>query len=50
VLLTREGWKVGKKLVYNLYREDRQSWWRPLPAPLLQKARLGNRQVRSFAG
>jgi hypothetical protein len=31
VLLTREGWKVGKKLVYNLYREDGQSWWRPLP-------------------
>ena len=34
MLLTREGWKVGKKLVYNLYREDRQSWWRPLPVSI----------------
>jgi putative transposase len=22
VLLNREGWKVGKKLVYRLYREE----------------------------
>lgn len=22
MLLKREGWKVGKKLVYNLYREE----------------------------